>query len=73
MCLKSGSETIYIIFGPSSINNFPCNIKFSLDLSLKNCAHSDKLGGILFHPRIYGNPADYANRPNCSGSKKPIS
>ena len=27
------------IFGPSSINHFLCKINFSLDPSLKNCAH----------------------------------
>ena len=27
------------IFGPSSINHFPCKINFILDLSLKNWAH----------------------------------
>ena len=63
-CLKVAGKRF--IFGPSSINHFPCKINFSLDPSLKfkNCT----LEGALFRPRIYGNPADCANRPNFSGS-----
>ena len=41
-------------------------------LSLTNCADCGTLEGGLFLPRIYINPAEYANRSNCSGSKKLI-
>ena len=56
------------IFSPSSINNSPYKINFSLDLPLKNCA----LGGGLFPARVYGNLAEYANRPNFYRSEKLI-
>ena len=44
--------------------SFPLQEKFSLDLSLQ-IVH-------IGRRTIYGNPAKYVNRPNCSGSK-PIS
>ena len=46
------------IFGP-----------INFDMSLKNCANYCTLEGGLIRPQIYGNPAEYANRPNCIGSK----
>ena len=55
----------------TSINRYPYMIKFNSDPSLKNCAHYGTLEGGRVRPRIYGNPAEYANRPNFSGSKKP--
>ena len=61
------------IFRPSSINNAPYKINFSLNLPLKNWAHYGTLGGGLFPPRVYGNLAEYANRPNFYRSEKPIS
>ena len=68
MCLKSGPETIYFrsnIY--KSLASYFCMIKFNFDMSLQNCAHYGTLEGGLFRPRIYGNPAQYVNRPNCSG------
>ena len=55
-CLKVAGKRF--IFGPSSINHFPCKIDFILDPSLKfkNCT----LEGALFRPRIFRNPANCA-------------
>ena len=73
LSVVDSDSDICLFFGPSSINDFHCKINISLDRPLKNCAHYRTLGGGIFRSRIYGNPADYANRPNCSGSKKTIS
>ena len=43
-------------------------IKLNFVLSLKNCAGYGTLEGGLFRLQIYGNPAEYVNLPNCSGS-----
>ena len=65
---KSGSETIYlrsIIYKSFSLQD-----KFYFVPVTKKLG---TLGDGLFPLRMYGNPAEYANRPNCSGSEKPIS
>ena len=72
MCSKKWSRND--LFSVQHLNIMTCITKFNFDLSLKNCAHDGHLlEGGLDRLRINGNPAEYADRPPCSRSEKPIS